>query len=609
MKTLSSPSKSFNSAGFAIFLLLAASSGAALLPPKISSFDFLNNTLRLHFSATDDVPGNYYLYSSQFVMGPWTKLQNSCQTNNNMLLFSVLRSTDNVTFYKIGYFPRAYGLLPGMEVKPALADIIISGSPPPFVDLTGDMPPVGDQGYQGSCVGWALGYYLKTYMERLNHGWPIRPAEQYQDHIFSPAFVYNQAKVQGDCLQGTYFDDAFAVLTEQGCAPLSVMPYDPDNCTPLPTDIQKASAEPYKISSFRTVNLGDEIEIKTFLAAKRPIVIGIEVYSCFDALNDTNSIYSSKEGDFRGHHAVVIVGYDDTKRMYRLINSWGSEWGKNGFFYIPYDFLSFIASEGGYVTFDATGPVLADLVNRNLTPPSSVAAGETLQALYVIRNLGQSGTPVFSVHWYLSKDAIIDTSDFYLDSNGLMLAGLSRTADLQKQLTLPIGTDPFWTGPGTYYLGMIIDANNTVPEIDEANNTAAASLQVSVPPAPFQLTAVQISHIGAEYSCETGPISLSSIRAGRPVRATITIKVNASNFSAVRIVNFKVDRDCGPPWDVLRQSTSGESSQNAEFTIDFLVPETGIYYISFELEQEIGGDWTSVSSFSYQCKCAFQVLN
>ena len=36
------------------------------------------------------------------------------------------------------------------------------------VDLSSEMPPVGDQGIQNSCVGWAAGYYDKTHAEYLD---------------------------------------------------------------------------------------------------------------------------------------------------------------------------------------------------------------------------------------------------------------------------------------------------------------------------------------------------------------------------------------------------------------------------------------------------------
>src|SRR5262249_22391836 len=56
------------------------------------------------------------------------------------------------------------------------------------VDLSKDFPLPGNQGQQYSCVGWALGYAIKTYQERVELGWSLEAPE----HQFSPAYIYNQ---------------------------------------------------------------------------------------------------------------------------------------------------------------------------------------------------------------------------------------------------------------------------------------------------------------------------------------------------------------------------------------------------------------------------------
>jgi C1A family cysteine protease len=40
-----------------------------------------------------------------------------------------------------------------------------------------------------------------------------------------------------------------------------------------------------------------------------------------------------------GGHAVLIVGYDDAKRQFRVRNSWGPSWGLKGYFLMPYDYV------------------------------------------------------------------------------------------------------------------------------------------------------------------------------------------------------------------------------------------------------------------------------
>src|SRR5438067_1441439 len=41
-----------------------------------------------------------------------------------------------------------------------------------------------------------------------------------------------------------------------------------------------------------------------------------------------------------GGHAVLAVGYDDAKKRFLVRNSWGTGWGMNGYFTMPYDYLA-----------------------------------------------------------------------------------------------------------------------------------------------------------------------------------------------------------------------------------------------------------------------------
>ena len=41
-----------------------------------------------------------------------------------------------------------------------------------------------------------------------------------------------------------------------------------------------------------------------------------------------------------GGHAVMAVGYDDSKQQFIIRNSWGTGWGKKGYFRMPYAYLT-----------------------------------------------------------------------------------------------------------------------------------------------------------------------------------------------------------------------------------------------------------------------------
>lgn len=63
-------------------------------------------------------------------------------------------------------------------------------------------PPIGNQDGEGSCTCWAVGYYMKTFQEAMEHGWNVaqatweggytgHPTPAYQDKIMSPDFIYH----------------------------------------------------------------------------------------------------------------------------------------------------------------------------------------------------------------------------------------------------------------------------------------------------------------------------------------------------------------------------------------------------------------------------------
>lgn len=40
-----------------------------------------------------------------------------------------------------------------------------------------------------------------------------------------------------------------------------------------------------------------------------------------------------------GGHETLLIGYDDAKQMFEVQNSWGVNWGQQGFYWMPYDYF------------------------------------------------------------------------------------------------------------------------------------------------------------------------------------------------------------------------------------------------------------------------------
>jgi C1A family cysteine protease len=40
-----------------------------------------------------------------------------------------------------------------------------------------------------------------------------------------------------------------------------------------------------------------------------------------------------------GGHAILLVGFTDSNKLFKFQNSWGKNWGDFGYGYIPYDYV------------------------------------------------------------------------------------------------------------------------------------------------------------------------------------------------------------------------------------------------------------------------------
>ncbi|MCI8554180.1 MAG: hypothetical protein HFJ80_04460 [Clostridiales bacterium] len=240
---------------------------------------------------------------------------------------------------------RALGCIPDSEetierlLLPETPAVQSRAALPPTVDMTSQFPTPGNQGSQGSCTAWAVAYALKSYQEKQDHSW----AGGTRLTTFCPAYVYNQ--MNGGENRGTSISGAMKLIYEQGVCTYNSMSYNENDWTTQPSQAARREAARYRAISYGTVR-GTEA-IKKRLAQGDGVVIQIPVYPDFDNLNSSNPIYNDLSGKDRGSHAVCLIGYDDSKKAFKLINSWGTSWGLGGYGYISYDLVT-----TGYVMTD-----------------------------------------------------------------------------------------------------------------------------------------------------------------------------------------------------------------------------------------------------------------
>jgi hypothetical protein len=223
------------------------------------------------------------------------------------------------------------------------------------VDLSDEMPPVGNHGGQGSCASWSIAYYHRTQLEYHERHWDLTDPQ----HRFSAAFAYNQ--VNGGADNGSSFDDNMPLICEQGCANVVDCPYDDGDCTSWPSESAYSHAIPFRTRDWAWFGTDDTTGInmiKQLLANGSTACLGIAVYGNFDNIAAYHYMYcaSDRTGSNRGGHLVTFVGYDDTLTThdgtgaFRMVNSWGTGWGQSGYFWMSYE-----AVMDGYLSSQTAG--------------------------------------------------------------------------------------------------------------------------------------------------------------------------------------------------------------------------------------------------------------
>ena len=107
------------------------------------------------------------------------------------------------------------------------------------------------------------------------------------------------------------------------------------------------------------VYVGNSSSVPTTAAIKQaiydhgPISAGVCVNSAFQAY--TGGVFSPTGWCFSINHGIVLVGWDDSVGAWILRNSWGPEWGEDGYMRIVYG-KSYVGYAAAYVVYNGSTP-------------------------------------------------------------------------------------------------------------------------------------------------------------------------------------------------------------------------------------------------------------
>jgi hypothetical protein len=228
-----------------------------------------------------------------------------------------------------------------------------TGSLPPSYSMR-KWAPTPDNQDGNSCVGWAMSYAAMS----ISYNKSLNITNEYMKDLlaFDPVFTYALGKIESDtnCEESIFFPIAIQQMLRYGCK-RKIMPPLFLECNESVFEKTAEFAFPFTPEEIYAVNIekaktpAEKIKlIKTILAAGAPMPFGMDATQSMMGDGESNPItgglWKPVGGDeSMGGHAMCLIGYSDTRfgGAFEIMNSWGTEYGESGFFWIKYsDFIN-----------------------------------------------------------------------------------------------------------------------------------------------------------------------------------------------------------------------------------------------------------------------------
>lgn len=209
------------------------------------------------------------------------------------------------------------------------------------------MSPIRNQGNCGSCVAHGALAVMEA-MTKIAAGNSALSVDLSESYLFS---CNNRL-----CSAGWDLGSAAAALKSTGTGAVD------EACLPYQTVDGRCG---YKCSDYmsRKKNISywnwvpnDPVQVKNYLLLG-PLLSRIEVYD--DFMHYETGVYQYVTGAQKGGHAIAIVGYDNPGGYWIVKNSWGTDWGEDGYVKIKYGEVGIAETAIAFSTVPNTGSVTA----------------------------------------------------------------------------------------------------------------------------------------------------------------------------------------------------------------------------------------------------------
>ena len=204
---------------------------------------------------------------------------------------------------------------------------------------------IKDQGQLGSCGATSLITLREFLLD--------------DDVELSPSFLYYETRKRtGEENEdfGISIREGIKTLLNTGVSEESYMPYNDKVYNIAPSEEAYKNAKKYKIKSYINLDQGIKGIMNWLYLKKTPVIFGMPVSEQFVQINKAGIVHTPNKEDLNlGEHACVILGWKQnnwkanlrakinkkySKHGYFLCaNSFGTQWGDNGYFWLSFEHI------------------------------------------------------------------------------------------------------------------------------------------------------------------------------------------------------------------------------------------------------------------------------
>jgi C1A family cysteine protease len=207
---------------------------------------------------------------------------------------------------------------------------------PPVVDIRPFLKPLEDHSTINSCVANAIATAYE-YLQYRTSG-KLEPVSRLFLYYNARMLDGNEEKDIGSSISST-----LEVIEKMGVCQEETWSYDPDLVDQKPHFAAYKEAKKNLVEQVQEIDI-DLYNLKHCLAQGYPFIFSLQLFHSFSQAGNKGKVFipdltQEKSHADHGIHAMLCVGYIEKYQVFIVRNSWGDDWGDEGYCYIPYDYF------------------------------------------------------------------------------------------------------------------------------------------------------------------------------------------------------------------------------------------------------------------------------